>query len=141
MTTELANREQDRQTALRLWMTGATYRAIANTQNCSHTTAYNRVQKAIDDMRPHTEYDRYRAIQLAELELSRRPLRSIIVDTETTITELVAAITTLIKLQEREAKLLGLDRTPTPLDDLHTATDEELADIAEQWRLEYATNA
>lgn len=126
--------EPAKQQALELWLAGHTYREIAQQQNVSPGGAHKRVQAAMDDMRPHADYDRYRATQLAELDTARMPLRRIITTPNTPISDLCTAITTLLRLQEREAKLLGLDRVPTPIDDLTAMTDDQLYELVEQWR-------
>lgn len=127
--------------ALRLWMTGATYRAIGQQLGVSHQTAYKRVQAALDDMRPHAQYSQYRAVQLAELEVARRGLRRVIAAFGTTVSpwtfdEFIAALGSLYKLQEREAKLLGLDRVPTPADELAGLSDDELEAVVAAWTAE-----
>jgi hypothetical protein len=83
-------------------------------------------------MRPHADYDRYRTRQLAELEVSRRILGNRIVTDEST-RDICTALNTLFSLQEREAKLLGLDRVPTPLDEFDNMTDAELLVIVDEW--------
>ena len=57
--------------ALRLWMSGLSYREIAEELGVSSSTAYSRVQTAIDAHRPHADFDRYRRTQLAELAVAR----------------------------------------------------------------------
>ena len=126
-----AQREEQKIQALRMWMTGAGYEDIAEAIGTSMMTAYNRVQKAIDDMRPHADYDKYRSIQLAELEMMRRPMRKVIATFGTqggsNMTQAVKAVTSLIRIQEREARLLGLDRMPSPFDEFSNMSDDELA--------------
>lgn len=136
--------EESKIKALRLWMTGATYRQIGEQLGVSHQTAYNRVQAALEDMRPHADYAQYRAVQLAEIEVIRRSLRRVIVAFGTTgpagtaFDEFIAAINALCKLQEREAKLLGLDRVPTPVEELTGLSDDELERVVAEWATEQA---
>lgn len=135
-------REEQRIEALRLWMTGSSYRKIGQALGVTHTTAFKRVQQALDEMRPHAEFDKYRAVQLAELEMGRRPLRQAIIgwrpgdDIDTP----VKAIGALLKIQEREAKLLGLDRVQTPVDELTAMSDEDLAAMVAKWADELAAD-
>ena len=136
-------REEQRIKALKLWMEGDTYRVIGRKLGVDHMTAYRRVQAAIDAMRPHADFDKYRAKQLAELEMSRRPMR-VVIATWTAgdcIDDAVKAIGALLKIQEREAKLLGLDRVPTPFDDLAGMSDEELETLVAGWADELANTA
>lgn len=122
-------REEQQNAALALWMKGASYRAIGDELNISTMTAHRRVQASLDAQRPHADYDRYRAIQLGELEVARRNLRSVVADWEVDddVDELVKAVAALLKLQEREAKLLGLDRVPTPFDEVAMMSDADIA--------------
>lgn len=127
-----AEREQQKNQALKLWMTGAKYEQVGKALGVSTMTAYARVQKALDEMRPHADFDRYRSIQLAEIEMMRRPMRSVIVrfgqmENPSTLEQATKAITSLIKIQEREAKLLGLDKIESPFDEFSNMSDEQLA--------------
>lgn len=132
-------RVQQRTDALKAWMTGATYKTIGKNLGISTGTAYKRVQDAIDEMRPHSDYDQYRAIQLAELDVARRPFRTIIVAWRRgeAVDEIATALAALLKIQEREAKLLGLDRAPTPEEELarqvRSMSDDELADMLKEF--------
>lgn len=107
-----ADREEQRIEALRAWMSGATYRQIADQLDVGRSTAYDRVQQALDAMRPHADFDRYRAEQLAEMEMARRQLRRAILAWTVRSDDpdgLVKPVTALMRLQDRQAKLLGLD--------------------------------
>lgn len=126
---------EQRLQAMKLWMSGAPYRAIGQALGVSHQTAYERVQQAIDEMRPHADYDRYRSVQLAELEISRQQLRRVIVGWTAgqDPAHMVAAISALLRLQDHEAKLLGLHRVPNPADELMKMSDADLAAIVHSW--------
>ena len=116
--------------ALNLFLSGHTYREIAQHEDCSCSTAHNRVSDGLDQLRPHADADRYRARQLAELETARTLMLSVIIDDQRETMEALQATDRLIKIHEREAKLLGLDRAPTPLEEaaraLAVATDVEI---------------
>lgn len=142
-------RVEQRNEALRLWMSGLSYRSIAAKLDVSHQTAYDRVQQAIEEMRPHADFDHYRAKQIAEIDVSRRPLRAIIATWKPAVEidgvivlsdhkRLTDAITSLIRLQEREAKLLGLDRVTTPIDEITALSDDELEQAIADWVAESA---
>lgn len=133
-------RVEQRIEALRLWMAGATYRTIAKKLKVNHQTAYKRVQDAIDEMRPHADFDQYRATQLAELSIARRPLRTIIATWKPgdDYRPIVAALDALLKLQDRESKLVGIDRVDTPFDELSQMSDDELSALVEEWQSELA---
>ena len=127
-----AERERQKVQALRLWMAGAQYKEIGEALGVATMTAYTRVQKALDDMRPHADFDRYRSIQLAEIEMMRRPMRQVIVrfgqeENPSTLNQCTKAISSLIRIQEREANLLGLDKLPSAFDEFSNMSDEDLA--------------
>ena len=131
-------RAEQRVTVLKMWMNGTTYPNIAKHLDVSISTAHKRVQEAIDEMRPHAEFDAYRATQLAELEVSRRQLRlmiaSWVVGEDHRI--VVDALGSLLKVQEREARLVGLDRVDVPLDELGALSDVELGELVAEWAAE-----
>lgn len=136
-------RIQQQTEALDLWMSGASYTDIADTLGISRSTAWSRVQQAIDGMRPHADYDRYRGVQLAEIEVSRRLLRRKILAADVgqgTFADACQAIDRLIRLQEREARLLGLDRVPTPFDELNNLSADELEALVSDWADEFAAD-
>lgn len=131
----VARLEEARNEALRLYAAGATFRTIAAQQDVTVATAWRRVQKAIDEMRPHADFDRYRAEQMIDISLIRRQCRQTIVmwsndDWRTkhavTLADVHQAMLRLMQLLERESKLLGLDRAPHPMDDLTGISDAEL---------------
>ena len=132
-------RVEQRNLALKLWMKGTKYVDIATQIGVSSTaTAFNRVKEAIDEMRPHAEFDAYRATQLAELDVSRRQLRvmiaSWVVGEDHRI--VVDALGSLLKVQEREARLVGLDRVDVPLDELGALSQVELGELVAEWAAE-----
>lgn len=127
---------EQQQEALRLVMTGAGTKAIAKSLGLGVGTTLARIDAAYDSMRPHADYDRYRAVQLAEIDMMRRKLRLFIVSWNPLkggVKEGIDAIKALLQLQEREAKLLGLDRVPTPFDDLSALSDDKLEEIIKQF--------
>ena len=75
---------------------------------------------------------RTRTRQLARLEVSRQVLGSLVLSADN-VRDACAAISTLLSLQEREAKLLGLDRVPTPADEFDSMSDAELQVIVDEW--------
>lgn len=120
---------------LKAYLSGKPYSALAKEFGISTSTAHDKVQRAIDAQRPHADFDRYRAIQLGELELMRRPLRQTIIAWQPgdDLVNCGAAIDRLLKLQEREAKLLGLDRVPSPFDNIAAMSDEQLEARVKEW--------
>ncbi len=130
-----AKRETEKIEALRLWMAGTSFRSIGEKLGVSGPTAYRRVRAALDEMRPHADFEAYRAVQLAELEVSRRVLRNVIASWRPgqPFGEATLAISTLLKLQEREGQLVGLDRAPTPFDEIAAMTDEQLTAMVAAW--------
>ncbi len=120
-------------------MSGRTFESIAEALGCSKGTAYNRVQMAIESQKPHADFDAYRSVQMAELKMSRTPLRATVVGWQVgdDLAPVVSAIATLLKLQERESKLLGLDRVPTPFDEISTWSDEYLEEMVGEMAQEF----
>ena len=82
-------------------------------------------------MRPTADADWYRARQLAEIAPIRGRLYAVASNPESELAEVLLATDRLLKIQERESKLLNLDKAPTPLEEamreLQNATDEEIA--------------
>lgn len=131
---------EEENTALRLFMAGVPYRDIAEQMGLTLPTAWRRVQRALDNMRPHDDYDKYRGRQLAELAIAREEIMRGIVDTtETTFSERMRACEVLVKVQEREARLIGLDKMPTPAEDIMNMSDAELREHMRQWGLLVST--
>ncbi len=126
--------------ALKLKLAGWTFTAIGEEQGCSHSTAFRRVSHALEQMRPHADYDEYRARQLAEIEHIRNDMYAV-ATTSMDSKIRFAAIDRILKLHEREAKLLNLDQAPTPLEDaareLAKASDEDInEELARRTHLE-----
>lgn len=94
---------QQQNEALKLWMREVSYRDIADELGVSLGTAYNRVQEALDNCRAHAEFDEYRKIQLAELQVARLKVRNVIGDWEHAddIKRLSIAMDSLIKIHEQ----------------------------------------
>lgn len=133
-------RVDQRQRAIRMWMSSATYPQIAERLNISLSTAYGRVQEAIDEMRPHGDFDKYRAVQIVEIEMMRRVLRKDVMRYDTgsiSRSDGLAVIDKFLKLQEREAKLLGLDRAPHVFDEIASMSDQQIAELLDEWRDEF----
>ena len=123
--------EAESMEALRQHMRGETYRQIGESLGISHTTAYNRVRQAMDSFRPSMDYDQYRARQLAELAEARGLAYRTMADEALALGARFGAVDRLVKLHEREAKLLNLDAAPTPLEEaarvLGAASDADIA--------------
>ena len=117
--------------ALRLRLSGATFAEIAVSQDCSASSAFRRVEHALEQMRPHADYDQYRARQLAELAEARGLAYRTMADEALALGARFGAVDRLVKLHEREAKLLNLDAAPTPLEEaarvLGAASDADIA--------------
>lgn len=118
--------------ALELRLTGMTYQQIADEQGVNQTTAMRRVSSAIDAARPHADYDQYRARQMVELEAIRTRLYNTVVADDTAIDDRHSAVDRLLKVHDRESKLLALDKAPTPIEEaarkMANASSEEIAD-------------
>ncbi len=125
-------------------MAGQTYRTTASELGVSVGTAYNRVQEALDAARPHAGLEGFRGVQLAELDQARRPLRRIAAtftdDPDLSVDDLVKAVRALVKVQERETRLLGLDGLDTPMDEVSRMTDQELFAVVSEWREQFQGN-
>jgi len=126
----------------------------------SHKTAQKRHDDAVAAMRPHADFDEYRARHLFDNTFTRGhvltalqkiadeidkwvPTRNVTkvvpglgtvdvdeskIDELTGLVDAMAKMTaSLLKINEREAKLLLLDKTPVGGRDLSTFTDEQLA--------------
>ena len=117
--------------ALTLKISGMTYEDIAGHQGCSGSTAFRRCAHALDGMRPHADYDQYRARQLAELEPARQLANKTIADADKDLAPRFKAVERLIQIQDRESKLLALDKAPTPMEEaarkLAAASPEEIS--------------
>lgn len=117
--------EAQKDAALRLFMGNQTQEHIAaelttslgDGRTVSRMTAARRVKAAIDDMRPHDDWQAYRTRQLAELKVSRQQVMTAITTWtgESGTTELCGPLNALIRLQERESVLVGLDRVDPTL--------------------------
>lgn len=123
--------EMDCSEALELRLCGDTFAAIGKAQDVSASTAMRRVNHAIDQMRPHADYDEYRARQLAELEKIRTQLYESATDVGREWEERGKLIDRLVKIHDRESKLLALDKAPTPMEEasreLAQASPEDIA--------------
>ena len=117
--------------ALKLRLSGQTYSAIGAEQGVADSTAMRRVEHALEQMRPHADYDEYRARQLAELAEARGLAYRTMADEALALGARFGAVDRLVKLHEREAKLLNLDAAPTPLEEaarvLGAASDADIA--------------
>lgn len=129
---------------LRLWMAKHPIKQIAQDLRIGVGTVYTRLDAALDEMRPHAEYDEYRKIQLAELQVSRMQLRQMIASwtpSSKGYKFCLEAIDRLLKLQEREARLLGLDKVPTPGDRVDSMTPAEMAALVAHFAPQMAAEA
>lgn len=117
-------RETDRQ-ALDLKIQGISYRAIAKSQQCSHSVAHDRVMRALEWSRKHMAHKAqdWVDMMLAKLDKLEGPLfrRALGVNDDGTRGEPdYEAIEKILKIMARQAKLLGLDKpikiTPTNIE-------------------------
>lgn len=112
-------------------MRGFNYTQIAESLQCSDMTAAKLVSDALDDQRPHADFDKYRAEHLAET----RELRATLMDQ---IARLVASadgvkptglkdlVMAVVACQDREHKLANLDAGPYDYTRIMSMTDEEI---------------
>jgi hypothetical protein len=110
---------------------GRTYRWIADRQGISVSNAYERVQQGFKDLHPIEEANSYRARQLAEWESMRKILWDKMLDPEVKTTDMLAAMDRLLRLQNQEANLLGL-QMPLQVEHKHSGSvtvelDEDIA--------------
>lgn len=106
---EQARKEDRQKSALTLRTEGLTYDKIANILGCSVGTVSNYINASLADIRDQTKElaQEVRDIEIRRLDDMLFSLRDKIAKGNTT------AIQTALKIQERRAKLLGLD-APTP---------------------------
>ena len=117
-------------------MSGASYKEISKRVGVSSPTAYQYVKKALADLRDkNTET----AIQLRALEVMRMDKmmealwnRAVEGDEK--------AIDTILKIQARKARLLGLD-APEKVDTTMSVTNEDRAKLVDQLTAEVVANA
>lgn len=133
--------ERQKSKALNMWMSDESMAAIAEELEMNYSTAAKRVDQALDDMRPHADWQHYIAIQLAELDRARRPLRYVITgwspdpdESVGTLDEVLKCISALLKLQVHEARILGLNKIDMPAEDLLLLSDAELEAIVTEWQ-------
>jgi len=134
------------------FMANETDLSMAKRLKLSRTTVKARLESAIDDMRPHSDYDRYRALHLIDNQMMRAKLRAYIMEWEPTVERqllsntgmvvtitvdnidgLISATAALLKVNEREAKLLLLDKAPPPSEGLGKLTPEEEIELFSEY--------
>lgn len=100
-----AEATQRQANAVRLRKEGHSYRDIADLLNCSVSTAFTDVQKALEEIRKQTKED---IETIRSLELERLDMMLSAVNPAAMAGDVKAVLATL-KIMERRAKLLGLD--------------------------------
>lgn len=118
--------------ALNLRLRGETYRSIAASLSTCAETARTLYHDALDDMRPHEEFDVYRARQLAELRTVRElVMRGAFEHAQKASVDPYKVRTladSLVSLHDREARLTGIDRAAVTSE----ATGETDVQVGEQ---------
>ncbi len=116
MSSKIAGRNAElferQATAVRMASRGATFEQIASALGYSDKgDAHRDVMQALAAAREQCriEAEQYRAIKLYELNLMRLQAHRIIEGQDTPLREKLAAIDRVVRIQEREARLLGLD--------------------------------
>ena len=130
MKTENLTPTERKRKAVQLRRMGFGYRRIADELNCSVGTAFNDIQEAFAEVREATRED---AATLRDLELERLDDMLPVALSKAKKGDL-KAIEAVLKIQDRRAKYLGLDKPEqieqkvaiTKAEDL---TDDELAAI------------
>jgi DNA-binding Lrp family transcriptional regulator len=121
--------------ALTLRLSGLSYRRIADEQGCSVSAAHDRVQRALKAYVPQEDVDQLRKIEGERLEAAIGAVLRVLSHEQATSKQILEAATTLARLQERKAKLYGLD-TPVTQKLEVAVHDGDLADLdaaLEQW--------
>lgn len=114
--------------ALTLRLSGLSYRRIADTQGCSVSTAHDRVERALRAYVPQEDVDQLRKIEGERLEAAISAVLQVLSSEHAKPADVLAAAHTLARLQERKAKLYGLD-TPVVQKVEVTTHDGDLADL------------
>ncbi len=107
-------REQKKVEALELRIEGRTFSQIAKQLGCAKSTANDLYSDALADIRPHENATEYRNLQLVEIRRTKSVVSLAIGELmrsgeAPSSSELEVLSRSLVRLQEREAKLLGFD--------------------------------
>jgi transposase len=100
---------EDEAEALTLKLSGMSYRQIAEAQGVHVSTAHDRVQRALKAYIPQDEVEALRKIEDARLEATTTQVLKVIAAPDAPVDALLDAAKTLVRIQERRAKLWGLD--------------------------------
>lgn len=126
---------EDEAEALTLRLSGLSYRRIADQQQCSVSTAHDRVERALRAYVPHEDVEQLRKIEGERLEATIGAVLRVLSHEQATAKQILEAAGTLARLQERKAKLYGLDTPVTQRVEV-AVHDGDLADLdaaLEQW--------
>ncbi|MEU0943206.1 sigma factor-like helix-turn-helix DNA-binding protein [Streptomyces canus] len=93
---------------LRLRRTGMSIDRIAEHTGLSHGTVHNRISRAVKDQ-VQPEAEEYRAMQEGRLDDALRIVYRVLFDPEADPDTRLRAVDRLVKIEERRARLLGLD--------------------------------
>lgn len=121
--------------ALTLRLSGLSYRGIAETQGCSVSTAHDRVERALKAYVPQEDVDALRKIEGERLEAMIGAVLRVASDEHASAKQLLDAAGVFARLQERKAKLYGLDTPVTQKVEVEVR-DGDLADLdaaLDQW--------
>src|SRR5688572_29477121 len=99
--------------ALTLRLSGLSYRRIAEAQACSVSTAHDRVERALRAYVPQEDVDQLRKIEGERLEAAIGAVLRVLSHEQASAKQVLDAAATLARLQERKAKLYGLDTPVT----------------------------
>lgn len=99
--------------ALTLRLGGMSYRRVADAQGCSVSTAHDRVDRALRAYVPQEDVDQLRKIEGERLEATISRVLEVITSDEASAKQVLDAAMVLARLQERKAKLYGLDTPVT----------------------------
>lgn len=128
--------------ALTLRLSGLSYRRIADEQGCSVSTAHDRVDRALRAYVPQEDVDALRKIEGERLEATIGAVLRVMSDERAQPAQILDAARTLARLQERKAKLYGLDTPVTQKVEVEVR-DGDLADLdaaLEQWTQQQAVD-
>ena len=112
MVAKVVIREKRRDTVMELALSGASTREIARQVNCSHGTVARDIKDRLKAGAQNGSTRRYR-------ELHRQRIAALLSQWWNRAADDITVLDRVIKLLEREARLLGLDTPVTQAIDLH----------------------
>lgn len=134
----MAQMEEQKRLALQMKIQGKSYRHIAETFGVSVATACARVKAAMEEQ-PSPDVETFRKLEDSQLDRLTEEMMSILDNPATNSETRMKAVDRLVRLQERRAKLHGLD-APTRADVTITEQTETERELAELFAAQDAKN-